>query len=123
MRKISRLLVGGLLFSLAGCVVEARRLALCDTVDGCDGTTYGSECAANAMGVDIAHSGARGADARCGAGEGIRAASEWCDLAVGAECGSAGECRPLGCAGTNRCSACLTAMGGSWVCLPAGAVC
>ena len=43
MRKISRLLVGGLLFSLAGCVVEARRLALCDTVDGCDGTTYGSE--------------------------------------------------------------------------------
>lgn len=69
-------------------------IAIYAPVCGCDGLTHGNECVANANGVDVAHSGACSDDRRCGDGEGVCAAAEWCDIAVGAECGSPGDCRP-----------------------------
>lgn len=63
---------------------------------GCDGTTYSNPCDAEAAGTDVAYPGA---------------------------CATPADCRSLGCSAGATCSACLTATGVGWVCLPSGAVC
>ncbi len=71
-----------------------------DPVCGCDGNTYGNECAAHAAGVSVAASGACGGVGNdCGGFLGLACeAGEFCNFAPEALCGAAdatGECEPV----------------------------
>ncbi len=63
---------------------------------GCDGHTYSNPCDAEASGTDVAYAGA---------------------------CVDPADCRTTGCASGSYCSACLTATGVGWACLPSGSAC
>ena len=67
-----------------------------DPVCGCDGTTYGNACAANAAGVSVASQGTcetgPGSGAACGGLQGLQCgAGEFCNFAPVAFCGAADQ--------------------------------
>jgi hypothetical protein len=98
-------------------------------VCGCDGTTYGNPCEANAGGTDVAYAGECSVERICGGIAGfVCMPAEWCDYPPGALCGAAdqtGICRPrpeacieiympvCGCDGMTHGNACLAAAAGT----------